>query len=136
MDPGYVVAWRTKGYLLAELGRQNESVAAFDEAIKIDPEDALTWSEKANQFASLKRYDESLPAYDRALELTPETDAKDRATIWLSKGDALNKTGRQTEAQAAFEMSVKSIRRGSPERRQRYDCAGTEGPGASQVGPV
>ena len=107
LDPGYVVAWRTKGYLLAELGRQNESVAAFDEAIKIDSEDALTWSEKASQLVMLKRYNESLPAFERALELTPETDAKDQAKIWAGKGDALNKTGRQTEAQSAFEWSVK-----------------------------
>ena len=101
-----MVAWRTKGYLLADLGRQNESLAAYEEAIKIDPADALTWSEKGSQLVQLKRYNESLPAFERALELTPESGSKERAQIWISKGEALNKTGRQEEALAAFQKSV------------------------------
>jgi len=106
LDPSFVVAWRTKGYLLADLGRQNESLAAYEEAIKIDPADALTWSEKGSQLAQLKRYNESLPAFERSLELTAETEHKELAAVWLSKGDALNKTGRLAEALSAFWMSV------------------------------
>lgn len=105
-DPRYVVAWSTKGFLLEDLGRHNESLAAFEEAIKIDPRDAKSWSAKASQLASLKRYNESLQAYDRTIELIPGNDSKDLASAWLAKGDALNRTGKQKEGMAAFQMAV------------------------------
>ncbi len=47
-----------------------------------------------------------MQAYDKAIELIPENDNKDLALAWLAKGDALNKTGKQKEALAAFQMSV------------------------------
>jgi tetratricopeptide (TPR) repeat protein len=106
LNPKYAVAWSTKGYVLGELDRDNESLAAFEEAVKIDPSDSKTWMQKGSQLAYLKRYNESLPDLDMALELIPEAKAKDRATVWLLKGTALNKTGREAEARAAFQSSV------------------------------
>jgi superkiller protein 3 len=108
LDPGFLAAWRTKGYLLAELGREDESLAAYEEAIKINPDDPETWSARANQLVSLKRYNESLPAFDRAMELMPAGEGKELAALWLSKGDALNRTGRQAEALAAFQSSLEA----------------------------
>ncbi len=54
----------------------------------------------------MKRYDESLEAYDEALDLIPESDAETLAQTWLSKGTALNKTGKQEEATEAFARSL------------------------------
>ena len=47
-----------------------------------------------------------MQAYDKAIELISEKDKKDLALVWFAKGDALNNTGRQKEALAAFQMAL------------------------------
>ncbi|MFA7375315.1 MAG: tetratricopeptide repeat protein, partial [Methanothrix soehngenii] len=42
----------------------------------------------------------------KAIELIAENNSEDLALDWLSKGWALNKTGRTDEAQAAFQKSL------------------------------
>jgi tetratricopeptide (TPR) repeat protein len=105
LEPKSRTNWRFKADILSQLGRKDEAVEAFDEALKQNPEDAESWLWKASLLVEMKRYNESLEAYDKAIELIPENNTEDLAQSWLSKGWALNKTGRHDEARAAFQKS-------------------------------
>ncbi len=106
LDPSSRVNWRFKADILSELGRKDEAVKAFDEILKQNPEDADGWLWKANLLVEMKRYNESVQAYEKAVGLIPENNTEDLALNWLSKGWALNKTGRQEEAKVAFRKSL------------------------------
>jgi tetratricopeptide (TPR) repeat protein len=106
LDPSSRVNWRFKADILSELGRKDEAVEAFDEILKQNPEDADSWLWKANLLVEMKRYNESVQAYEKAIGLIPENNTEDLALNGLSKGWALNKTGRQEEAKVAFQKSL------------------------------
>jgi tetratricopeptide (TPR) repeat protein len=106
LDPVNGVSWTFKAFILTSLGRTEETLAAFDEAVKQNPRDTIAWQYKAGQLLDMKRYNESLEAYDRVINLTGENDTAGLAQVYLNKGMALNKTGRQKEAEEAFQKSL------------------------------
>jgi len=69
LDPGYALAWNSKGIALADLGRYDEAILAYDEAIRIDPEYARAWNNKGMALKSLGRTAEAEAAFSRAREL-------------------------------------------------------------------
>jgi Flp pilus assembly protein TadD len=44
IDPQDADAWISKGLALDDLGRYEEAIEAYNEAIKIDPQSAIAWS--------------------------------------------------------------------------------------------
>ncbi len=106
LDPKSSLKWDMKATILSELDRKDEAIEAYDEGLKQNPKDADSWLWKAGLLVEMKRYNESLEAYDKAIELIPENDTEDLAQSWLSKGWALNKTGRTDEAKTAFLKSL------------------------------
>jgi len=102
LDPKSSSKWHFKATILSELDRKDEAVEAFDEGLRLNPENADNWLWKANLLVE----NESQEAYDKAIELIAENNSEDLALDWLSKGWALNKTGRTDEAQAAFQKSL------------------------------
>ena len=40
------MVWRNKGDSLADLGRREEAVTSYEEALTIDPQDAAAWNNK------------------------------------------------------------------------------------------
>ncbi len=90
------------GNELGDLGRYEEAIAAYDEAIKIDPNDPDLWHNKGNQLANLGRYEEALSAYEEAIRLKPDYEA-----AWYSKGACLGNLGRYEEAIAAYDEAIK-----------------------------
>jgi len=87
----------TKGNILLNLGRYNESLDTIDKAIQLDPENPSVWYEKATYYNILGKYNESLDAYEMITKLEPE-----KASAWWFKGNALKALGRQTDADAAY----------------------------------
>ena len=87
----------TKGNILLNLGRYNESLDTIDKAIQLDPENPSVWYEKATYYNVLGKYNESLDAYEMITKLEPE-----KASAWLFKGNVLKALGRQTDADAAY----------------------------------
>jgi Flp pilus assembly protein TadD len=61
--------WNDKGIDLAEQGKYNEALQAFDKAIEINPKDAPTWNDKGDALRLLGRVDEADTAYAKAKEL-------------------------------------------------------------------
>ncbi len=82
-----------EGVALAMQGKYDEAIQAFDEAIRLDPEDALAWNNKGVALAMQGKYDEAIQAYDETIRLYPEY-----ADVWYYKGLALAVQGEYDEA--------------------------------------
>ncbi|NMB85951.1 MAG: tetratricopeptide repeat protein [Methanothrix sp.] len=98
-------AWSAKGGALAKLGRNNESAAAFDRAIELNPQNAASiWYLKARSFNSSGMYDEAVKAYDKAIELSKVNLTV--AQAYEGKGSALLKLGKYDEAVSAYDKAI------------------------------
>ena len=76
--------WLENGNALYSSGKYNESILAYNEAIKLDPKSDWAWNNKSSALISLGKYEEAIQAYDRAIELDPQY-----AMAWNNKGSAL-----------------------------------------------
>jgi serine/threonine protein kinase len=61
--------WLTKGRALRELKRYEEALSAYEQAIRLDPNDANAYYGKGSALNRLKRYNEAEQASIRAKEL-------------------------------------------------------------------
>ncbi len=91
--------------VLGDLGRYNESVAAYDKVIETMPANdtiyaAIVWGAKGSVLEKMGEHEEALKAFDKALELNPSD------TIAVQgKDNALKAPGQQAEADASFAMA-------------------------------
>lgn len=80
-----------------EAGRYAEAVAAYDQAIRFDPNNAGAYFLKGNALSALRSYEEAILAYDRAIQLAPNV-----ADAYNAKGRVLEQLGRTAEAQQVY----------------------------------
>ena len=70
-DSGNEKSWMCKGAILAkDLHRYNESLEAYDCALRIDPKDASVWNLKADALGILSRSSEAEAAHAEARKLS------------------------------------------------------------------
>ena len=101
-NPMYVALILTnKGSVLEKIGKHEDALKAFNDAIELFPENAAAWKGKGDVLNSTGGYDEAVKAYDMAIELIPQPGPLS-AYSWQGKGLALKALGRQTEADEAF----------------------------------
>ena len=86
-----------KADALFALGRYDEAIQAYDEAIKLNPSDPLSWMGKADALFALGRYEEAAKAYDEAIKIDP------------ASSPALEGKTRALEALGQLDSAVKSI---------------------------
>lgn len=94
------LAWYYQGLALAQSGQLAAAVEAFDQAIRIDPEDARFWFQQAQVLERLGRHEEALLSYTQAVTLEPTPP------ILLGQCTALNQTG---QYQAALEACQRAL---------------------------
>jgi tetratricopeptide (TPR) repeat protein len=87
------------GTALAQLGRREEALKAFDKAVQLKPDDAELWRNLANLLADLQRSDQALLCFQQVLKLNPRHwEAASKSGILL------HKAGRLQEAYACFDL--------------------------------
>lgn len=64
-----VIVWNNKGVTLSRLGKYNEALEAYDQALRIDPDYPNAWNNKGVVLSRLGKYSEALEAFDRALQI-------------------------------------------------------------------
>jgi tetratricopeptide (TPR) repeat protein len=94
--------WFNKGFALHSLGRYDEAIKAYDEAIRLDPNLAGAWNNKGSALGKQGKYDEAIICYDEAIRLYPNY-----ANAWSNKGSALGKQGKYDEAIKAFDEAIR-----------------------------
>jgi len=85
-----------------DLKRYEEALAAYDQALRLDPNKARAYGNKGNALANLKRYEEALAVFDQALRLDPNY-----ALTYYNKGITLASLKRYEEALAAFDQALR-----------------------------
>ncbi len=90
-----------KGYSLTELGRYDEALTAYDQAIDQQPDLSWAWARKGRTLRLLERYTDALACYDKALALQPRY-----AWAWNGKGVILERLNRMDEALICFQTSA------------------------------
>jgi tetratricopeptide (TPR) repeat protein len=111
IDPGNPLAWELKGEVLSQMEKYNESVDAYDKAIKnigsyrqdihANQTEFLSyiWTSKSISLWQLMRYNESLAAVDKAVQIDPAGNYD----AWVFKGQLLASLGRYNESLQALE---------------------------------
>ena len=90
-----------RGNAKAELGRHEEAIADYDEAIELNPENALAYNNRGNAKANLGRHEEAIADYDRAIGINPEY-----ALAYANRGRAKSALGHVSEAEADSERAL------------------------------
>jgi tetratricopeptide (TPR) repeat protein len=90
-----------RGAALFNLGKYNESIAYFDKALAINPEDFHALYSKGAALLALGKYNESIAYFDKALAINP----KDFYALY-SKGAALLALGKYNESIAYFDKAL------------------------------
>jgi len=90
-----------KGGALGNLGRYDEAIDCYDEALDINPRYADAWNNKGAALGNLGRYDEELACYDEVLDVNPRF-----AGAWYNKGIALGNLGHTDEALTCYDKAL------------------------------
>ncbi len=95
------IFWNSKGASLAALGRHEEALRCYDQALAIDLQFAAAWNSKGASLAALGRHEEALGCYDQALAIDPQF-----AGAWDNKGVSLAALDRREEAINCFDQAL------------------------------
>ncbi len=94
--------WFDESNSFRDLNRYEEALTAYEQAIRLDPNDAAAHINKGNALRNLKRYKEALSAYDQAIRLNPNY-----AAAYYNKGVTLRSLKRNEEAVSAYEQAIR-----------------------------
>ncbi len=86
---------------LYDRGEFADALAAYDQAITLDPHNALMHNDRGIALADLGRHGEALAAYDQAITLDPGN-----ADMYNNRGIALADLGRHADALAAYDQAI------------------------------
>lgn len=100
--PDESVTWYNDGVALDKLGRYNDSLVAYDQAIKINPNFTLAWLNRGSALYNLGRYDDSLASCDQAIKIDPNF-----TSAWYNRGFMLDKIGRYNDSLASYDIVIK-----------------------------
>lgn len=96
--------WHNKGVDLYTQGIYDEAINAYDEAIRLKPNDTAAWINKGNALCMQDKYDEAIKCYDEVIGFDPSNTA-----ALSNKINALNALRRTTKADASIEAYDEAI---------------------------
>ncbi|KAF5089964.1 Tetratricopeptide repeat protein [anaerobic digester metagenome] len=108
-----------QGIELDDNDRQEEAIFAFEQALKIDPDNYWAWIWKAESLENLDRYEESFLAYDKALTINPEDFPN---WGYSGRASALYNLKRYADAIDAYDQYINNIGDGKIERVWKGHC--------------
>jgi len=89
------------GNTLSALGRNEEAIEAYKQAISVDPKCAGPYNGLGNALSALGRKEEAIAAYKQAISVDPKY-----ADPYNGLGSALSALGRKEEAIAAYKQAI------------------------------
>ena len=101
-EPRNADSWFCLGYAYGNLGRYDDAIAAYHEALRINPEDANAWNNLGIAYRKLGRPDDAVAAYREALRINPED-----AEAWYNLGIAYYNLSRDDDAIAAYREALR-----------------------------
>ena len=89
------------GHVYNDLGRGDEALKAYRQALALDPDDAGIHLGLGNVHRDNNSWDEAIATYQKATQLDPGD-----ATAYANLGDVFNTVGRTKDALAAYSRAV------------------------------
>lgn len=93
--------FRKQGHAFRDAGVYDRALHAYEQAIRLDPNNPLAYYGQAKIYWEQKRYQEALYAYDQIVRLQPEDPF-----FHALKGNALYELGRYVEALSAYDRAL------------------------------
>ena len=90
-----------KSFIMAEYGKNEESLAIMEKLIQLQPDSAVNYVGKGQDLTELKRYGEALVAFDKAISLEPK-----RYDLYGMKAGVLSKLGKYEEAVNTMDRGI------------------------------
>ena len=90
-----------QGVALFDVGQYSESLAEFNAALAIDPNQPGILARAGDCYVRLNRNEEALEAYDKAISFDPGD-----ASLYAQKGVVLSRLGKAAESQEMFKRSA------------------------------
>ena len=104
------------GNELGDLGRYEEALSAYEEAIRLKPDYETAWFCKGSQLGNLERYEEAIAAYDEAIKLKA-----DYIEAIFNKAMLLKELGHQDIANQQFHLIVETCQQYKNKDNQTID---------------
>src|SRR5262249_30910170 len=101
LDPTHPGICNSLGYVLQNLGRHDEALAAFDKAIALKPDYVEAMNSMASSLTGFGRFEEALALSERVLALQP-----DYVPIHINRAQWLGELHRFDEAFTSFEQAL------------------------------
>jgi tetratricopeptide (TPR) repeat protein len=101
-------AWLAKASLLMRMGKENESLLAYEEALNLDPKNALAWAAMSMDLRTLGRNSEADAALAKAWELgyKPSYLQEKIADYYFRRGQELHENESYQEAVLAYDRAL------------------------------
>ena len=93
--------WNLMGASAAQIGKLDEAVRAFQEAISLNPKNAWAHNNIGNALRKQNKLDKAIEAYNKALSIKP-----DLAEAYSSIGNALRKQNKLDKAIEAYNKAI------------------------------
>jgi tetratricopeptide (TPR) repeat protein len=93
--------WYNKGNSLFNMGRYEEAIESYDQAIAIQENNYGAWNSRGDSLSRLGRYEEAIVSYDSAIAIKI-----DLSEAWFSRGIVLDELGRYEEAVESYNRAV------------------------------
>ena len=89
------------GNALSALGRHEDAITAYDQAIHFKADDHQAWYNKGNALSALGRHEDAITAYDQAIAIKP-----DKYNAWDNRGDVLVDLKQYEAAVESFDRAI------------------------------
>lgn len=102
--------WMDRAENLTHNGSIDEAISAYDEALKIEPENTTILIRKASDLNVMGKANESLEIYQKALNLLDQElkENQSDAEAWQEKAGILRSLNRQNESTQAYEKALEA----------------------------
>jgi tetratricopeptide (TPR) repeat protein len=103
--PEDAIDWNNKGITLSRKGMECEAIAAFNQAISLDPTHPIFWKNKAKLLSKIGHKDEAKTAIALSDAITTQKNSE-KAVEWNDMGYTLAEDGNYKEAITAFNNAL------------------------------
>jgi eukaryotic-like serine/threonine-protein kinase len=94
--------WNCKALTLYSLQRYDAAIAAYDQSIKIAPDNIWLWNNRGEAYTGMKKYDHAIADFKQAIELDP-----DRSFVpWNNLGKVYYQQQQYQQAIAAYNQAL------------------------------
>jgi tetratricopeptide (TPR) repeat protein len=100
-DKSHSGTWICRGISLDNLGRYEEAIASYDQAISINTDKHEPWIYRGISLDNLGRYEEAIASYDQAISINT-----DKHEPWHNKGFTYFKWGKYVESINCFNQVI------------------------------